>query len=215
LFYVGLPDTNDSKLLQSSELGSKVEVHRILKNGVYFSTKPLRQLASKKQDLSAEYDRYQRQVVEDAMNIASSYTATLQEVSRLVSHLDVLVALAHVAAYNAHGFCRPELTDSSDDGQGIHLVQGRHPCVELQENVDFIPNDMRLIFGQSNFLLVTGPNMGGKSTYIRSVGAIVALAQIGSFVPCESAKMNICHSILTRVGAGESLLPCCLFPEQN
>lgn len=75
--------------------------------------------------------------------------------------------------------------------------------MELQENVDFIANDVTMKFGESNFVLQTGPNMGGKSTYIRAVGAIVVMAQIGSFVPCQYAKINICHSILARVGAGD------------
>jgi DNA mismatch repair protein MSH2 len=83
------------------------------------------------------------------------------------------------------------------------LQGARHPCVELQEDVDYIPNDISLVFGESNFLLVTGPNMGGKSTYIRALGAIVTLAQIGSYVPCQSATINICHAILARVGAGD------------
>lgn len=87
---------------------------------------------------------------------------------------------------------------------GLTQLQGaRHPCVELQEDVDYIPNDISLVFGESNFLLVTGPNMGGKSTYIRALGAIVTLAQIGSYVPCQSATINICHAILARVGAGD------------
>lgn len=70
--------------------------------------------------------------------------------------------------------------------------------------MEFIPNDVNLQLGQdSNFLLVTGPNMGGKSTYCRALGAIVCLAQIGAYVPATSAKINICHSLLARVGAGD------------
>jgi DNA mismatch repair protein MSH2 len=84
------------------------------------------------------------------------------------------------------------------------LKEARHPCVELQDDMEFIPNDVNLKLGQdSNFLLVTGPNMGGKSTYIRALGAIVCLAQIGAYVPATYAKINICHSILARVGAGD------------
>lgn len=154
-----LPDTNDSKLLQS-HLGSTVTVHRLLKNGVYFTTKQLRQLGSKKQDLLAEYDRHQRQVVQDAMKVAATYQGVLQRTSRLVATLDVLVAFAHVAAYHTHGcFNRPTLTDGTNNGLGIQLEQARHPCVELQDSVEYIPNDMRLLFGESSFLLVTGPNM--------------------------------------------------------
>ena len=149
-----LPDANDAKLLQQLD----VKVHRILKNGVYFSSKPLRQLATKQHDLLAEYDRHQRQVALDAVQVASTYAPVLEQVHDAVALLDVLSSLAHVAAYSPHGYCRPTLTDSDQDGAGIELIGARHPCVELQENMEYIPNDIRLIFGDSNFLLVTGPN---------------------------------------------------------
>lgn len=197
-----LPNTNDSKILQN-QLGSTVKVHKILKNGVHFTTKELRQLSTKKQDLAAEYDRHQRQVVSDVMKVASTYRPVLERASRTLSQLDVLVGLAHFAAYHPHGYCRPELTDSNEDGMGIILKEARHPCVELQESMEYIPNDVELEYGSSSFLFVTGPNMGGKSCYIRKIGAIVTLAQIGSYVPCKSAQINICHHILARVGAGD------------
>jgi len=94
------------------------------------------------------------------------------------------------------------MTDSDEDGAGIRLEKCRHPCVELQENIDYIANDINLTFPNAQ-LLVSGPNMGGKSVYIRSLGAIVCMAQIGSYVPCASASINICHTILARVGAGD------------
>jgi len=153
-----LPNTNDSKILQK-QLAGTVKVHRVLKNGVYFTTKELRQLGTKQQDLRAEYDRHQAAVVLDAVSVASTYASVLERASEAVSHLDVLTALAHTAAYSAHEYCRPTMTDSDgEEGTGIELKAARHPCVELQEGMDFIPNDYSLKYGESSFLLVTGPN---------------------------------------------------------
>jgi len=199
-----LPSTNDAKMLSDGPLEGKVKVHRLLKNGVYFSTKELRGLSEKKQDLIKEYDGHQRKVVRDAMNVASTYQGPLERTNELIAQLDVLVSLAHVAAYNPHGYCRPVMTDGEEDGMGIKLKDARHPCVELQDCVaEYIPTSYNLVFGESSFLLLTGPNMGGKSTYIRALGAIVTMAQIGSYVPCAEATINICHHILARVGAGD------------
>mmetsp|Transcript_37904 Transcript_37904/g.83100 ORF Transcript_37904/g.83100 Transcript_37904/m.83100 type:complete len:957 (+) Transcript_37904:144-3014(+) len=197
-----LPKQNDAKILDD-EFRGVVKVHRILKNGVYFSTKELRELGTQKQDILAEYESAQRDIVFKAMTVATTFTPVLERASVLIAELDVLASLAYVAAYSAHGYVRPTMTDSEEDGYGIDLKEARHPCVELQDNVEFIPNDISLIFDKSSFLIVTGPNMGGKSTYIRSLGAIITMAQIGSFVPCASAKINIVHHILARVGAGD------------
>jgi len=196
-----LPNSNDIKLLEN--LGTKIQTHRILKNGVYFSTKQLRGLSAQYQELMESYDSQSRQVVQDAMQVATTYQTVVERAAQVVATYDVLCGLAYTAAFSSHGFCKPTLTDSDEDGLGIELKAARHPCVELQEDVEFIPNDITLKFGESNFCVVTGPNMGGKSTYIRALGAIVCMAQIGSYVPCNSAQINLCHSILARVGAGD------------
>ena len=201
-----LPNSNDAKKLQEHKTlkQNKVVVHRILKNGVYFSTPILKQLASQRQELDREYDRHQRHVVAQALSVAASYAPVIQSVRHSVAFLDAIAAMAQLAVFSPGGYCRPTMTDSDDDGNGICLTQARHPSVERQDSVDFIPNDISLTLGNKSCWLVTGPNMGGKSTFIRSVGAIVLLAQMGSYVPCETAQINLVHSIAARVGAGDS-----------
>jgi DNA mismatch repair protein MSH2 len=116
-----LPKTNDSKLLQeNSQLKNHgVKVHRILKNGVYFTTKELTQLGTKKKDLMTEYEEKQRGIVVKCMEIAATYVPVLESASTLLAELDVLTSFAHVAAYSGSGYCRPEMTDGEEDGLGI------------------------------------------------------------------------------------------------
>ena len=145
-----LPNTNDSKILQQT---SHITVHRLLKNGVYFSTTELNELCSQRQELRNEYDRLQAEIVSDAIEVAATYGPVLEEAAAALAALDVLTAMAHTAAH--HQYCRPDMLDT--DQPVLELVGARHPCVELQEHVDFIPNDCSL--GENGtFLLVTGPN---------------------------------------------------------
>lgn len=116
-----LPKTNDAKLLQENgQLKNHgVKVHKILKNGVYFSTKELTQLGTKKKDLMTEYEEKQRGIVVKCMEIAATYVPVLESASTLLAELDVLTSFAHVAAYSGSGYCRPEMTDGEEDGLGI------------------------------------------------------------------------------------------------
>ena len=114
-----LPKTNDAKLLESKFKGRGVKVHRILKNGVYFSTKELTQLGTKKKDLMTEYEEKQRDMVMKCMAVASTYVPVLESASALLAELDVFASFAHVAAYSSSGYCRPEMTDGEEDGLGI------------------------------------------------------------------------------------------------
>jgi DNA mismatch repair protein MutS len=117
-----------------------------------------------------------------------------------VAAVDVLAGLAEVAAMN--GYVRPAV----DDSRVLEIRQGRHPVVEkLQAGERFIPNDAYLDDAAQRIQLLTGPNMGGKSTYLRQVALITILAQMGAFVPAESARIGVVDRIFTRVGASDNL----------
>ncbi len=117
-----------------------------------------------------------------------------------LANLDVFSSLAEIAV--RYNYVRPAL----DDGKVIDIKQGRHPVVERSlENGGFVPNDIYLSNDDAQLIVLTGPNMSGKSTYLRQVAIIVLLAQIGSFVPAESAKIGVVDRIFTRIGARDDL----------
>jgi DNA mismatch repair protein MutS len=129
------------------------------------------------------------------------YITDIQNNSSLIAELDVLAALAEVAE-KYHYVC-PEIRD--DDI--IDIRDGRHPVVEASLTGDgFVPNDCLMDLNQNKLLVITGPNMAGKSTYIRQVALIVLLAQMGSFVPASKATIGVVDKIFTRIGASDSLI---------
>ena len=118
-----------------------------------------------------------------------------------VAEVDVWLALAEAAA--RYGYCRPELTEDDE----IIIREGRHPAVEraLASSGGFVPNDIHLSNQDTQVIILTGPNMAGKSTYLRQVALIVLMAQIGSYVPAASARIGLVDRIFTRVGAQEDI----------
>ncbi|MDL2258351.1 DNA mismatch repair protein MutS [Eubacteriales bacterium OttesenSCG-928-K08] len=123
----------------------------------------------------------------------------LQHTAALIAQLDAVQALAQVAS--DHNYCRPGI---ADDGE-ISIVNGRHPVVERYVKDGFIPNNASLDQHENRLIILTGPNMAGKSTYMRQVALIVLLAHIGSFVPADEASICIVDRIFTRVGASDDL----------
>jgi len=126
-------------------------------------------------------------------------THRLQRIAADVACLDVLLSMAECAA--RRNYARPEV----DDGEAIVIREGRHPVIEVSQGEPFIPNDTDIDGGDNQILIITGPNMGGKSTYLRQVALISILGQAGSFVPAKSARLGLVDKIFTRIGAMDFL----------
>ena len=130
---------------------------------------------------------------------AAAETRRIQATARALSTLDALCSLAEVAVRRR--YVRPEMHDADE----IEIVQGRHPVIEVFSSEPFIPNDLYMNNSTERFLIITGPNMGGKSTVLRQTAIINILAQMGSFVPAQKARLPLLDRIWTRVGASDDL----------
>jgi DNA mismatch repair protein MutS len=131
------------------------------------------------------------------------YLETVQDVSEAISVIDVISNLAYVANHN--NYCKPEILDFGEETGILDIENGRHPIVEGISKEEFVSNDMTVDLHEHRLIILTGPNMSGKSTYIRQMALIVLMAQIGSFVPASSAKISLVDRIFTRVGASDDL----------
>ena len=123
----------------------------------------------------------------------------MQQFVNVVAHLDALTNLAFLAYHN--NYCRPVF---NQDGV-VEIIGSRHPVIEqIMEGEEFIPNDVNLS-NENQISLITGPNMAGKSTYLRQIGLLVIMAQMGSFIPAEKANLPVFDKVFTRVGASDNL----------
>ncbi|MBV7276756.1 DNA mismatch repair protein MutS [Clostridiaceae bacterium UIB06] len=124
----------------------------------------------------------------------------MQQTARIISELDCLSSLAIIALEN--NYCKPEINNAEE----IYVQEGRHPVVEkMIPSGSFVSNDININTTNEQLLLITGPNMAGKSTYMRQAALIVIMAQIGSFVPAKKAVISVCDKIFTRIGASDDL----------
>ncbi|GAA6030957.1 hypothetical protein JCM8097_008956 [Rhodosporidiobolus ruineniae] len=173
-------------------------------NGVHFTTKALKELNEEYTDVTKQYEKKQTSLVKEVIQIAASYCEVLESLNSVIAHIDVLQSLAASALAAPIPYIKPTIFER---GAGsLKLEEARHPCLEVQEGINFIANDVHLERDVSEFCIITGPNAGGKSVFIRQTALIALLAQIGSFVPATVAEVPIFDSVLCRVGAGDSQL---------
>lgn len=174
------------------------------KDGVKFTNTKLKKLGDQYQKVLEEYKNCQKELVNRVIQTAVTFSEVFKSLATMLSELDVLLSFADLASSCPTPYTRPDI--NPPDVGDIILEGSRHPCVEAQDWVNFIPNDCKLIRGKSWFQIITGPNMGGKSTFIRQVGVNILMAQVGSFVPCDRASISVRDCIFARVGAGDCQL---------
>jgi DNA mismatch repair protein MutS len=171
-----------------------------LVNSERYITEELKELEEKILAAESELVRLEREQFQRIQDLVVAEATRLRDLAREVATLDVLSSFAEVAAKGA--YVRPRVLPL---GEPIQITGGRHPVVETMIDEEFIPNDTDLGSTSQQIVILTGPNMGGKSTYLRQIGLIVLMAQIGSFVPAEDAKMGSVDRIFSRVGASDDL----------
>jgi len=154
-----------------------------------------RVLTAEEEENSLEYEIFLQ-----ILKQVASRGRPIQRAAQILSEVDVLSGLAEVAERN--GYCRPQL----DEGDSLRIAEGRHPVLErMRLDERFVPNDLFMDGEDRQILIITGPNMAGKSTIMRQAALIAIMAQMGSFVPAREAHLGLIDRIFTRVGASDDL----------
>jgi DNA mismatch repair protein MutS len=165
-----------------------------------YVTPALKEYEEKVLTATEQIEAREAELFENLRRRVGAHVRRLQPAAGRVAVLDVLASLAEVAA--SEGYTRPEI----EDGFDLEIVGGRHPVVErMMSRERFIPNDVHLT-NDARMMILTGPNMSGKSTILRQVGLIVLMAQMGSFVPASRARIGLVDRVFTRVGASDNLV---------
>jgi DNA mismatch repair protein MutS len=195
------------------------ERKQTLVNAERFTTPELKEYEAKVLDAQEKMVEIERRLFAELRSAVAAEARRIRQSALALAEIDVLANFASVAANR--NYCRPRLIPQSlsradvvqdgitENGADIEIVEGRHPVIEQLEISGvaerFVPNDLYLNATTHSILLITGPNMGGKSTYLRQAALIVLMAQMGSFVPARSARLGLVDRIFTRIGASDNL----------
>jgi DNA mismatch repair protein MutS len=170
-----------------------------LTTGERYITPELKELELAISTAQGRQERLEARLYEALVERVAARADALLDAADAIAHIDVLTALAQCAA--ERGYVRPSFVEAST----LEIEDGRHPVMEAVLHTHFVANDLRLHEREHRFILLTGPNMGGKSTYLRQSGLLVIMAQLGSFVPANAMRLGVVDRIFTRIGAGDDL----------
>jgi DNA mismatch repair protein MutS len=181
------------------------ERKQTLVNAERFTTPELKEYEAKVLDAQEKIVEMERRIFAELRSAIAAEARRIRQTSLALAEVDVLAALAFLA--QNRGYCRPQFRDQ--EAGELEIADGRHPVLEQPEltgsNDRFVPNDLYLNSTSHTILLITGPNMGGKSTYLRQTALIVLMAQMGGFVPARRARLPVVDRIFTRIGASDNL----------
>jgi DNA mismatch repair protein MutS len=183
----------------SARVPANYERRQTLANAERYTTPELKSWETRVLGAEERMQQLEAEIFSGICKQVAAETKRIQATARALSALDALASLAEVAV--RRGFARPQM----HDGDEIEIKGGRHPVIEVFSDEPFIPNDLYMNNSTERFLIITGPNMGGKSSFLRQTAIISILAQMGSFVPAERARLPILDRIWTRVGASDDL----------
>ncbi len=171
-----------------------------LANAERFITTDLKEMEGLVLNAEGKINTLEYEIFTEIKEQIKTYIKAIQRTSGAIASVDVLLSFAEVSSEN--GYVKPEMSNKKD----IVIEKGRHPVIEksIRDGI-FVPNDFYINGTTSSMLLITGPNMAGKSTYMRQTAIIVLMAQIGCFIPCERGKIGVVDRIFTRIGASDNL----------
>lgn len=185
--------------INAAKMPSYFERKQTLANSERFITEELRELENKILNAEEKLADIEYSLFQDIRKYASGRAENLRQLAKLIAEIDTIAAFANISIKN--NYSRPKIVENGV----MNIKEGRHPVVENKSKEAFVPNDFYLDNDENRLLIITGPNMSGKSTYLRSSALIAVMAHCGCFVPAEMAEIPLLDRIFTRVGASDNL----------